>query len=417
MSKKWVFLDANIYMHYSSITEIAWVDLLDLKDGDTAEIVVTKINLRELDEQKDKNQNRRITDRIRRFLKNLETRLEQNDLRVAERVFLTYYQNNPQLDLSAQGLDPASNDDRLVATILEFRKSHIGDEIVLFAHDTGVRITARGFGIIARDMPERFKAKEEPDPRDAEIKRLREELQRSKNAQPQLSVGFAHEKSIKPFLEVSVKPPLPFNSAEAIWAEEAAKYKSFPSHSDSGLMSFPDFGNQQYNGHLKRYLEDFGVYLRENLVFKNFFRQAFSLEVQLLNSGTAPATDVDVFFTFHEEVDVYTEESLPEQPDRPSPPSRGESIYLNARLPRIVPLAVQFERANRERSGPSVTGSETRFHLERIKHGTPVASPRLWIKFKSYKAARSFPFEYRLEAGNLTASISGELNVKLTQTG
>lgn len=44
MSKKWVFLDANIYMHYSSITEIPWVDLLDLQDGDTAEIVVTRFN-------------------------------------------------------------------------------------------------------------------------------------------------------------------------------------------------------------------------------------------------------------------------------------------------------------------------------------------------------------------------------------
>lgn len=417
MSKKWVFLDANIYMHYSTITEIAWVDLLNLKDGDTAEIVVTRINLRELDEQKDKNQNRRITDRIRKFLKYLETRLEQNDLKVAERVFLKYYQSNPQLELLAQGLDPTSNDDRLIATILDFRERHVEDEIVLFAHDTGVRLTAKGLGITARDMPEQFRAREEPDPRDVEIKRLREELQRSKNAQPRLSVGFTHEGDIRPFLEVSVKSPLPFNSIEAVWDKEATKYESLPSHSGSNLMPLPDFGNQQYNSHLKAYLEDFRVYLRENLVFENFFRQAFSLEVQLFNEGTAPATDVDVFFTFPTEVDVYTEESLPEQPDRPSPPLRGESFYMNARLPKITPIIEQFEQANRERNGPSITGSEARFHLERIKHGTPVTSPRLWIKFKSHEATRSFPFEYRLEAGNLTTFMSGKLNVKLAQAG
>jgi len=78
-----------------------------------------------------------------------------------------------------------------------------------------------------------------------------------------------------------------------------------------------------YNGRLERYYERYEAFLLEHDEYSKLVLRTFQIQFAIENSGTSPATDVDVEIQFPEFITLRDlDEALPAPPKPPEPPSK-----------------------------------------------------------------------------------------------
>jgi hypothetical protein len=188
---------------------------------------------------------------------------------------------------------------------------------------------------------------------------------------------------------------------------------------------------------LKRYatkrssfLEEYASYLRETREFEIARARRFSLDLELVNSGSMPAADVDVRLHVLDGVivaDAYdlSEPEAPEPPGRPRTPTEiliagmqtpelrtlGSMLGRDAFFHDILPLR---GRGPRDASSLDIeeTGSFTvKWHADRVKHGLKVSLPTIFVTIPEDAPIRPFQVTYALHAANLPEAVNGTLNV------
>jgi hypothetical protein len=309
---KIVFLDTMIYLHFKPVEDIDWLDLLGT---DYVRILVPKITSSELDKHKDSHAKSKVKSRARSMLQRLEATAVGGPHELRKGVTLERFTRRPQFDFAEYDLDSSRNDDQLVASALEFKRSHPEAEVIVISGDATARLTAMDVGLKAMALPEEHQVRHEIDPAEEEIRQLRAEISRLQQTYPKLSLGFQRSEprhllhvtlASLPEIEVYVQRELA--KVKAQYPVLSSKTPSVPANGfDIALMterapSPREF--DRYNSERQPFFDAYEQHLRTT--WDSFARQSmsFPFTLEVSNDGTAVATDVDVFTHFPDEVEV-----------------------------------------------------------------------------------------------------------------
>lgn len=424
-----------IYLHYRHVEEVDWPSLLGSRH---VVIIIPRITVRELDKHKDSHPSRDIRERARRILQRIEGWAESSELR--EGVRIETYTKLPRIDLSEHDLDPSRADDVLIATILQFRRDNPDLDVLLVTQDTTPKLTARPLGIAVCSLLEELRLHAAIDPVEQENRDLRRQLDRLRTATPKLALQFITESESQSSHTLRVSLTRPPESAKLFIAETTAELeRDYPplskSNSTGGattiaaalatLGGIPDSEFARYNRDRIKFFEAFAEYLRTDWERRAAERLSIDIEIQIVNSGTAPAEDVDVHLHFPDGFVLVDKDSVPEPPKAPSSPvrPRTQSELLQDSMRSFHPYQPSYESLFRGISGVArehnvssphieeTNSYDVHWHVKRVKHQQPIILDPLRATFESFDDVRSFGIEYRLIAANVPDPIEGKLNV------
>jgi len=141
-TKTWFVCDTNVFTRYHFFDQADWNTKLNVE---TAVLVLPRTTQRELDKLKSDPRERQGNKRARQVL----PRLRRLVLGSTPGQPIVLPNGVELLPLSREpiafpyGLDPLIEDDRVIATALEFRWRHPGRRVVVLSEDLGTRTTAR----------------------------------------------------------------------------------------------------------------------------------------------------------------------------------------------------------------------------------------------------------------------------------
>jgi hypothetical protein len=449
-----IIADTMVYLHYIPVDQVDWHTVLNVPSSDDVLIVVPGITLREID--KHKNTSPRLRNRAQRAGSQLGGWLSSAGSVLRDGVRIEAALRAPQVNWLELGLDSASNDDMLVASVVEFSGARRDCHVVLVTQDNYVRLRASALGIDVLSLGDEFRLPSDDDPVERENRELRRELQRMQAIRPVLDLQFAG--SAGKTMRVVIRAVAPLSSEEMAERLKEIEQRYLPVESfmqtakplregtasadqarqgvASKLAAFLAAQDRADSAELARYAEEraaflvkYAKYLHEARAHERARARRFALELELVNTGSAPAQDIDVHLHIPDGVLVVGSDDLKE-PKAPDPPTRprnamellrdsmASSVYTP---PMYRSLGALDEVVAVDRS-PNVSPLEIeethsfdiRFHVGAVKHGLPVRISPIPIAVPDGAEIRPFQIPYTLRPANLPDPVRNVLSVILT---
>lgn len=157
-AKAWCFCDTNVFLHYRMFDEVDWHKGLDLE---SVVLVVPTLVLRELDRlkhgQPDKGRSKRAGQVLRKLVNFALAAPAGTPTLVRKGVELLLLHREPAH--YPDGLVPEVDDDRLLATAIEFRWTHPGARVIVVSGDGLMRVKAHGHGLEQWEIPAKLEVR------------------------------------------------------------------------------------------------------------------------------------------------------------------------------------------------------------------------------------------------------------------
>jgi len=441
---KSVFLDTNVYLHYQLFDQINWLEIID---AESLTIVVPPVTVRELNKHKDSHTQPRVKKRAGEVLKKLHALFDSDSVTCLRGgVDIRLEDRDPAVDFAAYQLCFDIQDDQLIASMIMHRDENPQAEVALVTSDAGLVLVAkaRRFGILTIKMPENLRVAEQPDPSQQRINDLERELRELKARMPCLSLAFEDGKQHRTF-KLNMPPDLEPDRLERQLNDIKQKYpkkeraqpsliSGQPLHSQEfmaamGSMSLVSQEEiTRYNTELEKFYQEYDRYLQSSIQTEKFKSRAIELVIWLVNDGTAPAEDIDIFLHFPNGLTVLEAEDLPESPGVPKPPVEPRTALqmLTEPFTRMVEIPYVGSFASGRIapppnvSAPSIERTDSydvSFHVLKAKHNLRESLEPLYAVFDSFEEARSFHIEYHIYAADVPHEITGKLHVVVEKVG
>jgi hypothetical protein len=453
MSFKTLFIDTNIFLHYKSFDDIDWLKILNV---DRVEICLTDIVIQELDKHK-YSPSSKLRDKASKVIKKLHKLAEAGlKTNLKTNIDLYFEVSNKSPDFPEMGLDPNSQDDRLLASILLFRIENPEKSPILVAADLGLRLKAMHHQIENICLPDEFKLVAELDQTEKRIKELERENLELQRRIPKLELCFTDRADrltykVKSFLSKnSDVNTVVQNRIEQLKQKypKMLEEQSNREFSNSSAMTIGDmYGSDMseilpdeisnYNKKLDEFYESFKQYLEEHISWLDVHCRVFPLKISIFNSGTCPAEDVDVFMHFPDGfiLSKSTSSDLPDKPKEPQPPPQPVprtrkdrlSFAMPSFVPTFVPTLPQISSLinSQNRTPPNISSPDirrsnsydVRLHVQKLKQNTLEGFDPMIIVFDSFDQISSFQIDYTLVAANVPTAATGKLHVIFSSEG
>lgn len=423
-------LDTNTLIHYQLFSEIRWTEIIQT---DSVQLVICATVLAELDRKKFSEMDLDIRNRCRVVVNALSECRKQDQVR--ENVTLDFWSTEPRVDWNALGLDPTMPDDRIIASILG-TPSDV--PIVLVTSDLGLELKANSRNIRTNRLADSLRVQVKLDKKDDELRKLNQKVQSLERRLPRLGLDLMTDKGVCTHAHFTTSVPAMIDEADVtgILEQENQKLKEIASAVHGARL--PAFGMIDTDfrtpdaEELKRYRDDSEKYL---VSLKSYYEKEakrlyidsrfFPIHMQLANTGSAPADDIDIILHFPDgfEMSDKNQYSKPyEKPSRPTPPQSAieklQNIGLGLasgimdrsynRFPGIaLPTGPNVSRASIKRSN----SFDVTYHIGRLKHKQTVLLGPLWIYFTKNQEISSFQFDFRISVANHPDEVIGSLNV------
>jgi hypothetical protein len=462
MSRAFLVPDTNVFLHYQPFNQIDWLSFVE--GADAATFVVPAVVTRGLDRQKDQHRFTEMRDRARTALQRIFALVtdDPDAPRLPDGVafrFLDDATSEAPFDFAAHGLNEQVPDDHLLAACLRLRDEADDDAfVVLVTHDVTPKIKARRRDLTVVAVPEAYRLPSTQSILEQENRRLQQTLRRHEAALPKLTLRFADGES---FVKHVLREPdvmtddvitRRMDALRAQYpkmdyaAEESAD--DAPSPDDAPDDTLPNLERamrdlqrqmeppsdqpteddiETYNERLAAFFEIYETYLHRHRDLSEVAGRTIRLDLVLINEGTAPAEDIDVFMHFPDGLTLREDERVTSpKPLPPSPPAQMNASLLGAldvTLPDIAsdvdallqpatPSAGNFGSSNVSSYTIHETNSyDVDFHVQRLKQHLLIMPDPLFITFPSYEDAASFEVAYRINAANLSDEATGRLSV------
>jgi hypothetical protein len=403
-------------------------------------LVVSPIVIRELNKQKDFPKSEKIRDRASAALRRLNSWSDQTPpVMVRDSVELILGVRDPLIDFAAFQLSRDVSDDYLIAALIEHRTEHIGCSHEIVTDDLGLKLKAKASGFSVVRLPEETSLPDETLASEKRIRELDEQVRRLRSISPALRLVFESEEDWKE-LDLSDHEEL---TPEIILDQLAGLRRDHPKMSDpqgvgreqAGIffdlaiagvgMGISAEDVNKYNSSLDKYFTAYERYLYSVREFNDLRRRTARLEIVLVNDGTCPAEDIDIFLHFPDGFELFNKDELPKEPEAPRAPTRPKTWIEKASQPMFVPgfhapelydrlnsLNVPITPPNVSRPSIRRTNSyDVEVGIMRAKHGMVQPLDPLYITFSSFTGARSFAIDYTIHAANLPDPAAGKLHV------
>jgi len=415
-----VFLDTMIFLHCADLESIDFTEVLGC---DSVTIVIPRITIRELDGHKMNRASSRIRNRARSALAKIES-LASETTPVRPNVSLQLMNGLPNVEFANLGLDPSWNDDQMIASALTFATDN-SVKVTVITLDIGARLKCKQIGLTAIPLPEKYQLPEELDPRDDEIRKLKRELQRLENAMPRLAVYFSGttESTARFELEPSIVPDesviqCAVDTARKTIAAAVADHDERQTRNNKlslEIACIPQHEVDRYNTECKEYPGRMKAYEVAKIEFVNQLRRALRFTLEISNSGSAPADDVDLHVHFPDGFQLLEAEDLPSEPRKPSLPAKPrnemEMTLGRMQIPSVGRIAMTaIDRPMSSFNLRRTNSYDLTDHFRSIKHGDSAELPELFLLFDTPESAKSFHCDYELRVGNLPDKVTGKVH-------
>lgn len=322
------FLDTNSLIHFKMFSEINWLKELSSKNID---LIICPTVLQELDRMKFAELDIDIRNRCKKIIAKLSE--YQNGSIVRNNVKIFFIEKEPKINWDIEGLSPNIPDDRILGSISEFVSDK---DSVLISSDLGLKLKAKARNIKTHSLNDNLLIKVKKDDKEKELIKLKQKIIYLEKRLPKLSLKIIENESSSEFIKFSfdiVKPYDPTESDNIInQMKETLKYN--PPKSDnniySGLLaqfSIPsDDEVVRYNKNVEKYLKDLKKYYHEVWNHKDIFSRIFEINLILINDGSEPAVDIDIFLHFPDGFEMFEKDGMPSKPQKPEEPARPRSL-------------------------------------------------------------------------------------------
>lgn len=413
-----LFLDTNIYLHFIQFDQIKWKELLNV-DNFTIVIPITVIS--ELDKKKIDDVPR-ISQQAKLIIKLLE-KYNSKEV-IPELVKIIFIKNECNQDtFKKYSLDNTISDDRIIASILEFKEKNNGN-VILIAYDFGIKLKAGSYNIDYYEPPENLQIKIE-NKTEKRLKELEKENILLKNKIPDLKIFFDNQKTYKNFLfENYILDETKISDKIKELKNKLPHLQVPKDNNNKGLrIEKWDFLNKdpisQYNSDLNKYFDDYEKYLKDFVEYGKVYFRSCEIKLILVNNGTIPADDIHINFHIPDGVDVLDYNKYPNKPEEPEEPTLHSSssmfkspfnysdIHKYLSVPNIKPTFPNVSGLNIKKSN----SFDIDTHVKRLMHQKIEYLDIFYIVFKDYKSAFSFDFSYNIVAENIPTPINGNLHI------
>ena len=434
--------DTNVFLHYRAVDQIDWCGLLA---AESVSIVVPQIIIRELNDAKDGHASPKIRKRAASVLRRLDELAEQGfEVKLRDNVTLCFKTSEPTLDFAANQLNPQSQDDLLLASLIALKSAYPDERVVLATADLGLKLKAKYRSIEVLSLPDSLKLPDDPDPNEQRVKELEARIRELSVTVPSLVAAFADGQD-HCRLRVAQVEELAAAAVESEMAQVMAANPKLSASTGEPVREDPhprdplrmieqarlsaqrlyeqpsphDIAN--YNQSLGKFYADYRQYIVSRWEYQNAAARTIVLRLVLRNNGNWPAEDIDVMLHFPDGFELRKKDDriyLPGQPQPPKRPKGGlaglidmqrENLMVNPfmyRLPRVeLPGNV---------SGPTIrrtSSYDVEFYVQKLKHGFSEKLDPLFLTFDSYETAGSFAINFRINAGNMPKESLGQLHV------
>lgn len=430
-----IFVDTNLLLHAKPLAQIVWEERYD----PPVTIVVTRTNIRELDKHKDQHPKKHLRERARKALQAIEEAASSPTIRKGTQLLVD--NRTPRIDLDEHELDSTSADDMLVASVLVYRAEHPEEEIILYSHDVGPRLTARRLGITVRAIPDEDRLPSQKDEVEQENERLKKELHEFKTAAPQLHVTIndstdrvdastlarmpddvSHEmidteaKSARAKLPVFLRGAGP-EPESAISRVNGRLVIDFDKHIDANLDAIPASEYDRYDRLCARYEDDYRKYLIGRREAQLIRARTVALKVVLENVGGQPADDVNIELVFPENASVATEPPRPAGAAPVAPPAPRtqqqllhDTVQQAVRFDSYIPPYNALPDINPAKRGPWIKGTAVSWWVRALKHGFVKDLDTVYVTLGT--PIKPFTVKYSIHAANARNPFEGKVLIK-----
>ena len=390
-------------------------------------MVIAKVVLTELDIHKNSD-SRRLRDGARRLRRVLEDFYADEPTGVRPGVWLSFRLAHPERILAQTSLSAEQKADVLVASMIAFREEHPDRDLLLVSDDADPRFTARAFGIGVPEPPESLRLPDTPTEQERELVEARREIDRLRSARPKLEVRFANvPKGVPLVVDLERPAELTVEAVNALVHKEREERTLLTG--SAIFMHLTAAQLAKYNSELEKYLERYRQYLPEQWEFREARKRSFAVHLEVWNSGTAPANDIDAHLHFPDGFSMKQADSdqdgeeEPEAPEAPSVPmSPLEEVMEGMRSIQHYDLRpiTEFRPYTRD----LVRGLDPRqlriqrsesydltATIKRVKQGRRFAFNPLQLQFDSDDSVANFTIHYRLQPIELPVAVEDDLHV------
>ncbi len=419
-----------VFLHYQPLEKINFADILGLANH---VVIIPLITLNELDQHKNTHQNAQIRERARNRINALKRWNKEGQL--SPSLSIEFLPQRPMIDFHAYGLNTQWNDDQLIASIIQFKKDHPNERVVLLTQDTTLNLRAPTFGIETIDIPDEYLLPQEDDPLVKENRKLQNELNRIKQTQPKLIVRLSDMNDDENYVSRKLQTP----SSEP--SPDKNKYLANLRESLSHPLRKDNFIKKQnaiekacnaidqqfslieeneltrYKDDLENYISKMSEYFDELELYKEQQCRTIALQFELRNTGTVPATDIDLMMHFPDGFDLYTEDDRPNEPQEPSKPLPPQTLMekmanLHLSSPYIPSIVNMPDFGPPDPFSLRKTNSyELNYNMTNLKHGYLHNLKPLYLIFPSREGAKSFNCDYIITAANLPEPVNEQIHI------
>jgi hypothetical protein len=427
---KYVFLDTNIFIHFSDFEQLDWQTILDTEKDIV--IILAPIVIDELDKHK-YNKNPKIAKRVKRLLPKIETYIGNPKLC---KHGLKFISSRPlEFTFIKNKLDKNEQDDCLLASIIEFSQT-LGnnDSVVYITNDVGPRLKAKSLNIDTWKLADEYQLPNEPDETEIKNIKLQNELNDLKSKAPVLSLSFANgsnlmkykrnslDHSKQDFIEnemVKVRIDNPY----LVYRDRTEIQTTKPSITflHSTPFSLSETQINEYNKDLDKYFIEYQKYAER--LFEAFVFKSNTIEIDLVlnNSGTSPALDIDIEIHFPDGFELFREKDTPKIGNKPTLPYRPKHRFDFSF--NLDPIGISSLRATQNvdysnLNQPTIKKTNSylvSYSVKSLKHNQIFELEKLYAKFENIQDAKGFTIDYKLIVSNITKLITGQLHANFEE--
>lgn len=417
------FLDTNILIHFQMFDEVDWCEILAAKQ---VYLMFAPVVIGELDQHKNNTSNEWRQKRARKVVAKLKALLKDvpsgNPARVRPGVLLLEITREPRVDWPTLDLDQQVKDDRLLATMIEYREQEPSRRLLLLSDDFLLQRRAPIHGIQVMEPRESIKEVERPSIATAKIRELERELQEYKNQLADLHLGFWENGNVTNVLTRVIRRNAESGPSDEEIHQQIAERKSkldliIARGREKGV------GEMEIERFSEKCSQHVGYFSRALLERRSWqFGPSCRIQFILLNNGSAPAMYVSVWCYFPagsfvvgtDSSHVYDEALVPNEPEPEwAKPDRLVVISSKWAIPPVgsapeplVPEGPLYDF--RHRGIVQYTHPKFRQKDQWVMKPVKVYLPPT--------VKDGFQVEYHLEADNLPDPIKGQLNIVLQES-
>jgi PIN domain len=408
-SHTYVFLDTTIPMHCLPFHQIDWTTLVG---SEKVTIVFLSTVVRELDKLKDGHPSRPLRERARRAVKNVLDAIEGTDTEVRPGVRVQFLREpiTPEI-LERYHLDKSVPDEAILAGVLAFRDRNTSEQVALVTRDSGMRLSARDFGLGVYSPTPEMELQEEPDERDKKVRQLEAQLASATARTPALELLF-EDGGNRLKTVVRRGHQLSEDEIEGV-VNEAASRLPPSGRLQASLAPFVTPAHlRQYDKDRMQYLDQLRQHLPIAREWEIRTRRSIRIALKVSNVGTTPATDISVELRFPVGLEIETDYTAPSEPQPPQPPSLNpfsSSLFRDDWAPGFG--ASKQDRIDRgirythelfqPRIEASDSGTVMSFSIRKLQQDDENDLDVIAVVFSPDAPASSFTLPYELRADDM----------------